>query len=112
LGGEFKIFSHNKVMRNQELLEIDKESDIKKRTYSSLSLVYVNTVQLTFEEQNRLKQISPCQVFKLIRKNLCYLYYKNFKVLTVSLKYLKIFGEGLKKDVKFSKNLYESKVWF
>jgi UDP-glucose 4-epimerase len=52
-------------------------------------------------EDNRLQPVSPYGVSKLAGENLAYLYFKNFKVPTVSLRYFTVYGEGQRPDMAF-----------
>lgn len=53
------------------------------------------------KEINRLQPVSPYGVSKLAAENLCYLYWKNFGVPTISLRYLTVFGERHRPDMAF-----------
>ncbi|MCF8002347.1 MAG: GDP-mannose 4,6-dehydratase [Halanaerobiales bacterium] len=100
-GEDFEIYSHNNIMGTQRLLEAAKESNIKKLVYASSSSVYGDTDQLPMKETNRLQPVSPYGVSKLAGENLAYLYYKNFNVPTVSLRYFTVFGERQRPDMAF-----------
>ncbi|TDO94082.1 UDP-glucose 4-epimerase [Halanaerobium saccharolyticum] len=100
-GENFEIYTHNNIMGTQRLLEAVKEIDIKKFVYASSSSVYGDTDQLPMKETNRLQPVSPYGVSKLAGENLCYLYYKNFNVPTVSLRYFTVFGERQRPDMAF-----------
>ena len=100
-GEDFEIYSDNNIMGTQKLLEAAKESDIKKFVYASSSSVYGDTDNLPMKETNRLQPVSPYGVSKLAAENLCYLYYKNFNVPTVSLRYFTVFGERQRPDMAF-----------
>jgi UDP-glucose 4-epimerase len=84
------------------LLEAAKDAEnLKKFVYASSSSVYGDTDQLPMQEDNRLQPVSPYGVSKLAGENLAYLYYKNFKVPTVSLRYFTVYGEGQRPDMAF-----------
>jgi len=100
-GEDFEIYTHNNIMGTQRLLEAAKESNINKFVYASSSSVYGDTDQLPMKETNRLQPVSPYGVSKLAGENLCYLYYKNFNVPTVSLRYFTVFGERQRPDMAF-----------
>jgi UDP-glucose 4-epimerase len=100
-GEDFEIYTHNNIMGTQRLLEAAKESKIKKFVYASSSSVYGDTDKLPMQETNRLQPVSPYGVSKLAGENLCYLYYKNFNVPTVSLRYFTVFGERQRPDMAF-----------
>src|SRR6056297_748166 len=102
-GEDFEIYSDNNIMGTQKLLEAAKESNIKKFVYASSSSVYGDTDNLPMKETNRLQPVSPYGVSKLAAENLCYLYYKNFNVPIVSLRYFTVFGERQRPDMAFHK---------
>jgi len=100
-GEDFEIYTHNNVKGTQKLLEAAKTSNIKKFVYASSSSVYGDTDKLPMQETNRLQPVSPYGVSKLAGENLCYLYYKNFSVPTISLRYFTVFGERQRPDMAF-----------
>jgi len=100
-GESFEIYVDNNIMGTQRLLEAVKYSNIKKFVYASSSSVYGDTDQLPMKENNKLQPISPYGVSKLAAEKLCYLYYKNFNVPTVSLRYFTVFGERQRPDMAF-----------
>ena len=100
-GQSFDIYTDNNIRLTQKLLEAAKESNIKKFIYASSSSVYGDTDKLPMEESNSLQPISPYGVSKLAAENLCYLYWKNFGVPTISLRYFTVFGERHRPDMAF-----------
>src|SRR6056297_2216763 len=98
-GDEFEIYSKNNIKATQYLLEAAKRNNIKKFVYASSSSVYGDTDNLPMKETNKLQPVSPYGVSKLAGENLCYLYWKNFDVPTVSLRYFTVFGEGQRPDM-------------
>jgi len=100
-GKDFEIYTHNNVKGTQKLLEAAKENNIKKFVYASSSSVYGDTDKLPMKETNRLQPVSPYGVSKLAGENLAYLYYKNFNVQTVSLRYFTVYGERQRPDMAF-----------
>ncbi|MFW6022668.1 MAG: NAD-dependent epimerase/dehydratase family protein [Halanaerobiaceae bacterium] len=100
-GEDFQIYTDNNVMATQQMLEAAKVSNIKKFIYASSSSVYGDTDNLPMKENNRLQPVSPYGVSKLAAENLCYLYWKNFQVPTLSLRYFTVFGERQRPDMAF-----------
>ncbi|PUU95577.1 MAG: NAD-dependent epimerase/dehydratase [Halanaerobium sp.] len=101
-GEDFEIYNQNNILLTQKLLEAAKGSSrLKKFVYASSSSVYGDTDQLPMQEDNRLQPVSPYGVSKLAGENLAYLYYKNFKVPAVSLRYFTVYGEGQRPDMAF-----------
>ncbi len=102
-GDNFEIYADNNILGTQKLLEAAKESNIKKFVYASSSSVYGDTDKLPMRETNKLQPVSPYGVSKLAAENLCYLYYKNFRVPVISLRYFTVFGERQRPDMAFHK---------
>jgi UDP-glucose 4-epimerase len=100
-GQFFNTYTNNNIKATQQLLEAAKEFDIKKFVYASSSSVYGDTDQLPMKETNKLQPVSPYGVSKLAAENLCYLYWKNFGVPTISLRYFTVFGERQRPDMAF-----------
>ena len=101
-GEDFEIYNQNNILLTQKLLEAARGAEkLKKFVYASSSSVYGDTNQLPMQEKNRLQPVSPYGVSKLAGENLVYLYYKNFKVPTVSLRYFTVYGEGQRPDMAF-----------
>jgi nucleoside-diphosphate-sugar epimerase len=55
------------------------------------------------KEDSLLKPVSPYGVTKLGGENLCYLYWKNYNVLTVSLRYFAVYGPRQRPDMAIHK---------
>jgi UDP-glucose 4-epimerase len=63
-------------------------------------------------EMNLLRPLSPYGVTKLAAEQLCFLYYKNYNVPTVSLRFFTVYGPGQRPDMafhKFFKSIAEDK---
>jgi len=101
-GSTFNIYLHNNIAATQALLEYYKEKNIKKFVYASSSSVYGDT-ELPMRENNILRPVSPYGVTKLAGEHLCYLYYKNYRVPSISLRYFTVYGPRLRPDLAISK---------
>lgn len=101
-GKSFNIYSKNNIEATQKLLEFYKNKKIKKFVYSSSSSVYGDT-DIPMTEDSVLKPVSPYGVSKLAAEHLCYLYWKNFKVPTVSLRYFTVYGPRQRPDMAIHK---------
>ena len=108
-GKSFEIYTRNNVQATQKLLEFYKSKNIKKFVYASSSSVYGDT-KLPMREDSLLKPVSPYGVTKLAGENLCYLYWKNYSVPTVSLRYFTVYGPRQRPDMgihKFVKAIFK-----
>lgn len=103
-GRSFEIYTQNNILATQRLLESAKElPKLKKFVYASSSSVYGDTDILPMREDGILKPVSPYGVSKLAGEHLCYLYFKNFGIPTVSLRYFTVYGPRQRPDMAFNK---------
>jgi UDP-glucose 4-epimerase len=100
-GREFVAYTHNNILATQKLLEASKNSAIKKFVYASSSSVYGDTNDLPMRETGMTRPVSPYGVSKLSAEQLCYLYWKEFRVPTVSLRYFTVYGPRQRPDMFF-----------
>ena len=110
-GKSFEIYTRNNIEATQKLLEFYKDRKIKKFVYASSSSVY-GDAELPMKEDSLLKPVSPYGVTKLAGENLCYLYWKNYGVPTVSLRYFTVYGPRQRPDMaihKFVQAILKSK---
>jgi UDP-glucose 4-epimerase len=101
-GSDFTIYTKNNIEATQRLLEWYKDRDLKKFVNSSSSSVY-GDVCLPMQEDMRLQPVSPYGVTKLAAEHLCYLYWKNFGLPTVSLRYFTVYGPRQRPDMAINK---------
>lgn len=102
-GASFKIYTENNVRATQRLLEAAKTARLKKFIYASSSSVYGDAESYPTHEEMKPMPISPYGVTKLAAEHLCYLYYKNFGIPTVSLRYFTVYGPRQRPDMAFHK---------
>ena len=97
----FIIYTKNNIEATQLLLEESKNSGLKKFVYASTSSVYGDTADIPMQEKSLLKPVSPYGVTKLAAEDLCYLYWKNFGIPCVSLRYFTVYGPRQRPDMAF-----------
>ena len=102
-GAEFEIYTSMNVLATQRLLEACKGLNIKKFIYASSSSVYGDAQELPLREESILKPVSPYGVTKLAAEQLCYTYWKNYQVPTISLRYFTVYGPRQRPDMAFHK---------
>jgi UDP-glucose 4-epimerase len=103
-GSQFEVYVRDNILATQNLLEACKgASRLRKFIFASTSSVYGDTNELPMKEDNTLKPVSPYGATKLAAEKLCYLYYKNFGVPTVSLRYFTVYGPRQRPDMAFHK---------
>ena len=100
-GENFKVYSDNNILATQMLLEACTSNPVKKFIYASSSSVYGDTQDLPMKESSLPRPVSPYGVSKLAAEHLCWLYFRNFGVPTVSLRYFTVFGARQRPDMAF-----------
>lgn len=100
-GENFKVYSDNNILATQMLLEACTSNPVKKFIYASSSSVYGDTLDLPMKESSLPRPVSPYGVSKLAAEHLCWLYFKNFGVPTVALRYFTVFGARQRPDMAF-----------
>lgn len=100
-GNSFSIYTNNNILATQRLLESAKDFPLKKFIYASSSSVYGDAKEYPLKEDMICKPISPYGVSKLAGENLCYLYWKNYKIPIVSLRYFTVYGPRQRPDMAF-----------
>lgn len=102
-GKSFEIYTRYNILATQKLLEYYKESDLKKFVYASSSSIYGNVDELPIREETPKKPFSPYGVTKLAAENLCNLYYMNYGMPTISLRYFTVYGPRQRPDMAIAK---------
>ena len=100
-GKNFSVYTDNNISATQKLLEAAKDSRIQKLIYASSSSVYGLCPELPMTESGPLLPYSPYGVTKLAAENLCQLYFKNFNVPAISLRFFTVYGPGQRPDMAF-----------
>ena len=98
----FELYTRNNIESTQKLLEFYKDIRIKKFVFASSSSVYGDT-ELPMREDSLLKPVSPYGVTKLAGENLCYVYWKNYNLPTVSLRFFTVYGPRQRPDMAIHK---------
>ena len=100
-GDDFRIYTTNNVDATQRLLEHLVDRPIQKLVYASSSSVYGDLVQIPMKEDALPQPVSPYGVTKLAAEQLCYLYFANYGVPTVALRYFTVYGPRQRPDMGF-----------
>jgi len=102
-GGNFRIYTENNVRATQRLLEAAKTARLRKFVFASSSSVYGDAESYPTHEEMKPMPVSPYGVTKLAAEHLCYLYFKNYGIPTVSLRYFTVYGPRQRPDMGFHK---------
>jgi nucleoside-diphosphate-sugar epimerase len=105
-GRDFEIYTVNNIEATQVLLEAAcGMPSLERLVYSSSSSVYGDRVAMPMREDALPQPVSPYGVSKLAAEQLCYLYFANYGVPTVSLRYFTVYGPRQRPDMGFHKFL-------
>src|SRR5947209_10196558 len=104
-GSDFAIYTVNNIQATQVLLEACARLTMERVVYSSSSSVYGDHVPMPMREDALPQPVSPYGVSKLAAEQLCYLYFINYGVPSVSLRYFTVYGPRQRPDMGFHKFL-------
>jgi nucleoside-diphosphate-sugar epimerase len=104
-GRHFDIYTRDNVEATQRLLEALAGGPIQKYVYSSSSSVYGDNAPLPVREDTYLQPLSPYGVSKLAAEHLGHLYWANYGVPVVSLRYFTVYGPRQRPDMAFQRFL-------
>lgn len=92
-----KETAHDNICMTQHLLEVAKETGIKKFAFPSTASLYSNN-PTPWTEDMKPEPIEPYSWQKLACEQLCQLYSKTYGVPTVIFRFFQIFGEFQRED--------------
>ena len=104
-GRDFGVYTTNNIEATQVLLEACVGTAIERLVYASSSSVYGDLVAMPMREDALPQPVSPYGVSKLAAEQLCYLYFVNYRVPTVSLRYFTVYGPRQRPDMGFHRFL-------
>jgi UDP-glucose 4-epimerase len=105
-GRDFAIYTACNITATQHLLEAaTRAPNLKRLVYASSSSIYGNARALPVTEQTLPQPVSPYGVTKLAAEHLCNLYWHNYRVPTVALRYFTVYGPRQRPDMAFHKFL-------
>jgi nucleoside-diphosphate-sugar epimerase len=102
-GTEFGVYTALNIDSTQRLLEACAKQPIERLVYASSSSVYGDEAQIPMVETALPQPVSPYGVTKLAAEQLCHLYYVNFGVPCVSLRYFTVYGPRQRPDMGFNR---------
>jgi UDP-glucose 4-epimerase len=92
---------HEADLATQRLLEVVKEHPLRIFVYASSSSIYGDAEAYPTSETTLPRPVSPYGVTKLSAEQLVYLYWRNFGLPTVSLRYFTVYGPRQRPDMAF-----------
>jgi len=106
-GKEFTVYVKNNISVTQKILEsLKNNTTLKKFVFASSSSVYGNQSSMMNEDTSLTRPVSPYGVTKLAAENLVNLYFKNYGVPTISLRYFTVYGPKQRPDMAFTRFFY------
>ena len=102
-GQEFQVYTGLNIDSTQCLLEACATKPIERLVYASSSSVYGDDVAIPMTETALPQPVSPYGVTKLAAEQLCHLYFVNYGVPAVSLRYFTVYGPRQRPDMGFNR---------
>jgi nucleoside-diphosphate-sugar epimerase len=102
-GGQFDRYVRDNILATQRLLEALKEARIDRFVFAGSSSVYGDAEMFPTKETALPRPVSPYGVTKLAAEHLALLYWKNFGVPVVSVRYFTVYGPRQRPDMAFSR---------
>lgn len=101
-GRYFEHYIRSNILATQLLLEYCRGKEIKKFIYASSSSIYGDSDDLPLIEGSVPKPVSPYGVTKLAGEHLCLLYWKNYQIPVINLRYFTVYGPRQRPDMAFN----------
>jgi len=95
----FDQYWRENVLATQRLLEVVKGRELRRFVYCGSSSVYGDAEVFPTAETAVPAPLSPYGVTKLAGEHLAYVYWKNFRVPAVRLRYFSLFGPRMRPDL-------------
>ncbi|MFC2173467.1 NAD-dependent epimerase/dehydratase family protein [Acidobacteriota bacterium] len=99
-GKEFSVYTRNNILATQMLFDAAAKTSLKRLVFASSSSVY-GDAELPFQETSRCRPVSPYGLTKFACEHLARLYFTNFGLPVVSLRYFTVYGPGQRPDMAF-----------
>lgn len=100
-GQRFDAYTQLNVTVLQRLLEAARAAEIERFVFASSSSVYGDAETLPTPEDVMLRPLSPYGATKALGEHLTYLYYRNYGVPIVNLRFFSVYGPRQRPDMAF-----------
>lgn len=101
-GQSFDVYTQLNVTVLQRTLEAARHAEALRRfVFVSSSSVYGDAEALPTSEEQILRPVSPYGATKALGEHLCYLYYRNYGLPVVMLRYFSVYGPRQRPDMAF-----------
>ena len=98
---EFRLYSRANVDVTQRLLHAARGASLERFVLASSSSIYGDAEMLPTHEMIGPRPVSPYGVTKLTAEHLAKVYWQNFAVPTISLRYFTVYGPRQRPDMAF-----------
>jgi len=102
-GAHFERYVRDNVLATQRLLECLRSLPATRLVYGGSSSVYGDAEMFPTKENALPRPLSPYGVTKLAAEHLAHVYWRNFGIPTVSLRYFTVYGPRQRPDMAFSR---------
>lgn len=101
-GEDFRFYTDRNINATQLMLEAAKKAaNLKRFVFASSSSVYGNAETFPTSEAIPPQPVSPYGITKLAAEQMCLLYFQNFGVPVVGLRYFTVYGPRQRPDMAF-----------
>jgi nucleoside-diphosphate-sugar epimerase len=100
-GQSFDVYTQLNITVLQRLLEAARDAEIEKFVFASSSSVYGDAEAMPTGEDQVLRPLSPYGATKALGEHLTYLYFRNYGVPTVDLRFFSVYGPRQRPDMAF-----------
>jgi len=100
-GQSFDVYTQLNITVLQRLLEAARDASIDKFVFASSSSVYGDAEAMPTAESQMLRPLSPYGATKALGEHLTYLYFRNYGVPTVDLRFFSVYGPRQRPDMAF-----------
>jgi len=102
-GSSFETYLRNNVLATQRLLESLKGKPLRKFVCASSSSIYGDAEAYPTTESALPRPVSPYGATKLAAEHLATLYWRNYDVPTIALRYFTVYGPRQRPDMAFNR---------
>jgi len=100
-GQSFDVYTQLNITVLQRLLEAARGASLDRFVFASSSSVYGDAEAYPTSEDQILRPVSPYGATKALGEHLIYLYFRNYGLPTVSLRYFSVYGPRQRPDMAF-----------
>jgi len=102
-GKTFSYYVKDNVVATQRVLESLRGTSVKRMIFASSSSIYGDSERLPTPEDATPSPVSPYGVTKVTGEQLCQVYFKNYGVPIVRLRYFTVYGPRQRPDMAFNR---------